>query len=395
MNFNFRPLNVLVAAGMAGLIAAAVYQAGPGAVAPQIADALNPPDPPPADPVESALARGVAFLAGRQSVDGAWRSDVYATFKDGTALTPLIVVALQTADADPDRRAKAAGWLAARAKPDGGIDEGPDGLPYPVYTAALGVTALSHPENAGHRAARDAWLKYLLARQLTEPNGWLPRDAHYGGWGYYPRLPKKPAPGEIVPAQHLLESNLSATAFALDALRAAGVTDGAVWRPAVAFALRCQNDDGGFHFVDGDPVRNKAGGEAGRFHSYGSATADGARSLNFPSAVGRDGFQQKGVKWLEANFDPDRHPGTYVPTHEPNRNAVYFYYATSAAKTFRRLGVKDVNGRPWAESLTAALVAKQQPDGSWANPVELVRENDPILATAYAVAAIGECRRDR
>ena len=93
------------------------------------------------------------------------------------------------------------------------------------------------------------------------------------------------------------------------------------------------------------------------------------------------------------HFAADRHPGTYIPTHEPNRNAVYFYYAASVAKTFRMLGVKEVNGRPWAEPLAEALLARQQADGSWANPVELVRENDPVLATAYTVSALAECRK--
>jgi hypothetical protein len=385
---NFRALNVLVAIGMAALIATAVYKAGPGAVAPQIADALRPP-PPSAAP--DPLVRGVEFLRSRRSPDGAWRSDVYATFRDGTALTPLVAVALQTAEALPDERKAATTWLAGRAKPDGSIDEGPDGLPYPVYTAALSVTALSHPENAAHAAARDAWLKYLLARQLTEANGWSVADAHYGGWGYYPLVPKKPTPGQGVPAQHLLESNLSATAFALDALRASGVTDPAVWRPAVGYVLRRQNDDGGFHFVVSDPVRNKAGGDGGGFNSYGSATADGARSLAMPGDK-PDGFQSKALKWLDVNFAADRHPGTYITTHEPNRDAVYFYYAASSAKTFRQSGATTAGGKPWADELAAALVAKQRPDGSWANPVELVRENDPVLATAYAVQALALCR---
>jgi A-macroglobulin complement component/prenyltransferase/squalene oxidase-like repeat protein len=372
----------------------------------------------PASSREQGIKDGVAFLLKQQSDDGAWRSDVYATFKDGTALTPLVLCALQDSAESADTKAarqKASEWLAKMARPDGTIDEGKEGIPYQVYTAALTVTALSHSENKEHTKARDAWLKYLLDRQLTEQNGWHHEDKQYGGWGYYPGMPRKPAPGQSVPGQHLLESNISATAFALDAIAAAKGWDEttAVFLLPESYVLRrYQNDDGGFHFVHDDPVRNKAGasgtGPDGRprFHSYGSATADGARLAWWcdsawrqpdpPGAVMVRGNAPAFLKaqwWLEKHFTPDRHPGTYIPTHEPNRNAVYFYYAASVAKTFRLLGVKEVYGRPWAEQLAEALLAKQLPDGSWANPVDLVRENDPIVATAYALTALAEYRK--
>jgi squalene-hopene/tetraprenyl-beta-curcumene cyclase len=397
-----RAASLLLSLCGVAVVGVVVYKVGPPAVADKLAFLGQPPaDAPPADPVAAAHARGVAFLLKHQSDDGAWRSDVYALFKDGTALTPLVLCALQDAGGEESAaaRRKASDWLAKKAKPDGTIDEGQDGIPYQVYTAALTVTALSHPENKHHLKARDAWLKYLLARQLTEKNGWKDTDKQYGGWGYYPGIPKKPSPGEAVPAQQLLESNLSATVFALDALKAAGVDDPKVLGPARRFVESCQNDDGGFHFIYDDPVRNKAGGDGTypngepRFHSYGSTTADGARALLLCGAKPDDPKVLAARDWLVKHFAADRHPGTYIPTHEPNRNAVYFYYAASVAKTFRMLGVKEVNGRPWAEPLAEALLARQQADGSWANPVELVRENDPVLATAYTVSALAECRK--
>jgi hypothetical protein len=381
-----------------------------------------PPDPP-AEPERipyprvavrrpvHALPDGVAFLLKQQSPDGAWRSDVYATFKDGTALTPLVVVALQEAAAagvDPkgaaEARAKGSAFLAKMAKPDGTIDEGPDGLDYPAYTASLAVVALSHPENKGHLAARDAWVKYLLARQLTDALGWAHTDKPYGGWGYCRVVPTKPAPNTIAPP--LIESNLSATVFALEALKAAGVTDKPVREAALFFVRRCQNWavvdgfpepgtdhlDGGFHFIYDDPVRNKAGqvGDDGkRFHSYGSATADGARAL---ALCGRtDGLYIDDARgWLKKNFRADRHPGSYAKGMEANRNAVYFYYAMSAAKALREAGAAV--DRPWADELGTELTRRQHRDGSWANPLDLVRENEPLVATSYAVVALAACK---
>ena len=354
----------------------------------------TPANVSPAD----ALDRGVAYLVGHQSPDGRWRSDVYATFRDGSALTPLVVVALQDANAAADARKKGAATLAAMVTPDGTIDPGEDGLPYPVYTAALSVMALSHTENAEFLEQRDAWLKYLLDRQLTEKNGWSPEDVHYGGWGYYPGVPMKPAPGEVVPAQQLLESNLSATAFAVDALGATFTPDGDRTRydQALTFVRRCKNADGGYHFVANDPIRNKAGlAEPGpdgepRYHSYGSASADGGRaerSLFWMTVLCGNEPDPRTAEWLVEHFDPDHHPGDYVPAHESNRDAVYFYYAASAARTLRTIKADST----MFDSLAKSLAGKQNPDGSCRNRLALVREDDPMLATAYAVWALGTC----
>ena len=255
-------------------------------------------------PIE-ALAVGTSDLVNRQSPDGAWRSDTYATFKSGTALTPLVVVALQKILRPPAEGPSpvhgGCDFLAKLVKPDGSI-EGADGeIDYPVYTAALTVVALSHPTQAKHAKARDAWLRFLLDRQLTESNGWQPADKAYGGWGYCRLVPKKPAPGAIAPP--LVESNLSATVFALEELKAAGVKDRAPFEKALAFVRRCQNflpreggvmlpeayDDGGFTFIYDDAVRNKAGAILPRASSRDQFLwqRDGGRPAG-PAALRRD-----------------------------------------------------------------------------------------------------------
>ena len=334
--------------------------------------------------IDQSLAAATEFLVRSQSPDGPWRSDIYGTFKNGTALTPFAVVALQSANTAPEARRKGAAYLAAMVTAEVTINEGPDGLDFPVYTASLSVIALSHPENKHHLPARDAWLRYLLDRQLTEKLGWKEGEKEYGGWGYCRALPTKPEAKELAPP--LIESNLSATVFALEALRAAGASDGKIYEKAHAFVRSCRNDDGGFHFIYDDPVRNKAGAESGdlrRFHSYGSTTADGARAM---ALCGHPDPQA--VRWLHEHFRVDRHPGHYIPTHESNRDAVYYYYAASAAKSLRQSKAESDR----SAKLAAELIRRQQHDGSWSNPVELVRENDPIVATCHAVTAIAECR---
>jgi hypothetical protein len=352
-----------------------------------------------------ALVQGVTYLAKRQSPDGAWRSDVYATFKDGPALTPLVVWAMQQAvvpqaDTAVFRR-KGCEYLAKMVRPDGTIDAGDFGLDYPVYTAALTVIVLSQEVSRDPKGStallkdRDAWLKYLLERQLTEALGWKPEDKEYGGWGYCRVVPRKLPPNTIGPS--LIESNLSATVFALEAVKAAGVTDKAVYEKALVFVRRCQNDDGGFFFIYDDPVRNKAGSpdppteRPTRFHSYGSTTADGLRALMLCDEPQKDRID-KAKAWLVQHATFDRHPGQYVEAAAPNRDAVYYYYAASVAQALRQAEVKEAGGKPWAPALAAELLKRQKDDGSWANPVELVRENDPVVATSSALIALAHCK---
>src|SRR5439155_13012900 len=105
----------------------------------------------------------------------------------------------------------------------------------------LTIKALSHATGKEHVQARDAWVKYLKERQLTEKLGWKPEEKQYGGWGYCRVIPKKPEPNVIAPP--LIESNLSATVFALDALKAAGALDAETAKTAAVFVRRCQNWD--------------------------------------------------------------------------------------------------------------------------------------------------------
>jgi hypothetical protein len=332
-------LIVLAAAGFAGC-------------ARRVAD---PPGPGPADPrverIDRSLSAAAKYLLDIQGQDGAWRSDTYGPFKDGASLTPWVLHALQGCPPSPrlqEACRKGVRYLAGMARSDGSIDEGEFGLSYPVYTAAGAVIVLSRETDTGQGKARDAWLAYLRRRQLTEELGWQPADKEYGGWGYSSRLPRKPKEEELT------ESNLSATVFALEALRAGGCpTTDPAFSKALTFVQRCQNfsddpkrrdpafDDGGFFFIYDDPARNKAGvagtdkGGRERFASYGSATADGLRCLVY-CGLGPDHPRVAAARrWLERHFSATRHPGNFAEDREGKRPAVYYYYAWSAAKALR------------------------------------------------------------
>jgi squalene-hopene/tetraprenyl-beta-curcumene cyclase len=369
-----------------------------------------------ASQVDRALGAAIRFLISSQSPDGAWRSPTYGVFKDGLSLTPIVLKAVTFG---PDfagstaARRRGADYLVARVRADASIDDGPIGMIYPVYTASAAVIALTHLDFPASRAARDAWLRELRRRQLTEALGWQPDDPAFGGWGNSIEPPIK---GNAVqsPAQQV-DADLSSTLFAIGALRIAGMdADDSAIRKALIFIERCQNvavrgedgdpqyDDGGFFFSRTDPVRNKAGA-AGRdrhgrlrYHSYGSATADGLRAL-LRCGLSPDHPRVRAARaWLEGRFSAAFHPGTFETAREVDRDATYYYYAWSVAHAFRALGIKEIHSQgqsvAWADALSQELIRRQRSDGSWTNRFTASKEDDPLVATSFAAGALGICR---
>jgi squalene-hopene/tetraprenyl-beta-curcumene cyclase len=348
--------------------------------------------------IHASISRAVKYLIQRQSSDGAWRSEIYGPFKDGPSLTSLIAATFASLESMLDVEPatfKAAKYLATQ------IDNGPNNLTYPAYTAAGAVIALN--QRSEFASQQKAWLNYLRSLQLTEDLGWQPVKFAYGGWSYA-ATGLQPLNG--APATPLAVPNLSATVFALKALRAAGVSpfDPVIQRAKI-FVERCQNwndepdnreeifDDGGFHFLLEDPQRNKAG-EVGidrsgrrRFASYGSATADGFRALADCGLDKKHPRHPAAEQWLLRNFSAENHPGDYRPDREHLRPALYYYYAASLAQCLHF----SVQLRSRAAELASSLLSRQRPCGSWTNSSVDVREDDPLVATPLAIQALHGC----
>jgi squalene-hopene/tetraprenyl-beta-curcumene cyclase len=181
------------------------------------------------------------------------------------------------------------------------------------------------------------------------------------------------------------------------------------------FVERCQNfaedaraadprfDDGGFFFRPNDPAKNKAG-VAGkdrhgreRYASYGGMTADGMRAL-LACGVPRDHPRIVAAhRWLERSFTVEQNPGRFAADREVIRDATDYYYCRSVAMTFERLKLREVAtpaGKVrWAEALVEELIRRQRPDGAWVNRYTDTKEDDPLVSTPSAVAALAVCRR--
>jgi len=387
---------------------------------------------------DDPLARGVRYLLSQQGFDreenvgdGLWRSPQYGTLRGGAGSTALVLYALATL---PEERRAAASEAIARgfAALEPGIEKqsqvsNPDGsLDFPAYGTALLLLADQRP--AGDRLSdenRRRLVNFLLQSQLAEGRGVLPDSPHYGGW-------------EIVSAggnagQATTDPQISVTSFALEALAGIGQQSEADVAAAIArglqWAQRCQFSEGsealrgGFSFVPpGNNLLAKAGWideDSKRGRPYGTATCDGIHCLLAGGLSGDDAQVRAAVDWLVRADELD-----YVPGFEdekgvrnllceapegPSRQKVPDPFFTQDATTnrwrdslefyylFRLAGLLpllpgEVSAK-WRAQIRQILHRRQRDDGSWQNDATRNREDDPLIATAFAVAALAEIDR--
>lgn len=305
----------------------------------------------------------------RQGEDGGFHSTTYGAFRDGRAVTPLVLMGLWGAGrADDPAYASGVDFVAAGpAEPEG----------YPVYTLALTLLVLSTPANERHHERIEPFSAALRAQQLED-----------GGWGYMPSA-----------------SNISSTLYAIGGLRLSGTpADGPVLVRALAFVRSCQNvtrdggtddgfEDGGFFFAPNMPDGNKAGpaGEDAegrtRYRSFGSATADGTRALLQLGSPADGPRVRAAAGWLRSRFSTTESPGEFPPDAEYRRRSAYHYYVWSAAHAMRATGETAFAG-----PLAKELLARQNDDGTWTNESTELREDDPLVATPFALAALAVSR---
>lgn len=395
--------------------------------------AKAPPDPHAQlrQDLDTAIEHAAHYLAAQQDERGAWPSKTYGLMRDGVALTPHVLRALSAADKHPASVEAGLAFVAQHVSWTRSIPSRPvlaSAVRGPVYFVADTVLTLA---NVDTTRAPNTKLKRidqaLTTFQIFDPGA--PPFAQHGGWGYGSMPFYRLNPNAVLfdrfehgrshtPIAPNLSANISATAYALDTLPrlpripvlpheplpAEYEQQQQRFEAALAFATRCQNystadprfDDGGFFFNPADAARNK-GGPAGtdaqgyaRFHSAGSSTADGLRvllrcglDLNAPRVAAARG-------WLFKHFDAEHHPGTFNDDRAVLRDAYYFYYAASVADTFTLLG-EGPDG--WQRELADALIKRQGDDGSFVNPFTDGKEDDPLVATAFALRAMVACRR--
>lgn len=332
-----------------------------------------------------ARRAAVGFLASRQAADGAWRSTHYGAFRDGDALTPVVLWAL--AGSDPSAIARGRRWLEKLTETQAARMEPWQGLAYPLFTASYSAQFFAAESDAARAAF---WVGVVNELRIREPLGWAANDPACGAWSDSPVPPR--LADRSLPAPDMMAPNISATVLGLQALVAVG--RGRETVAARSLVERCQNfsvaagsqfDDGGFIFAPEDPVRNKAGvaGRDGagrmRFHSYGSATCDGYLALRACGLRKDHPRVRAAFAWLRRCGE-----GQWAAGREPALESLAFYHRQALSEV-----LADWPDVARMRSLADDLMARQAGNGSWCGGTPASCEDDPLLATSFGLRALG------
>jgi hypothetical protein len=333
------------------------------------------------------LARAADYLWKQQSADGAWHSHTYGLLSSGQALTPFVLDALlaipeQGSSPSSAKVDRALAFIRNNTR-HGALGVADASIPdYPNYATALAVSAFCRARRPGWDNQVQPMVSYLRSQQFTQPNGWNREHPVYGAWGMGGGRRSPPDTGHV---------DLSMTRYVLQALRASGVPlSDPLFDQARVFVERCQNfdpqhpnhADGGFFFSTTEFDTNKAGHDGQHFRSYGTTTADGILSL---LAIGRPADDVRIVaarRWLTTHHHDMEVPGFVGEAYQRWPRGLAFYYAAASTQAFQALHVDG------GSAVTDALRRIQRADGSWSNPENLVKEDDPLIATAFAIRAL-------
>jgi len=363
-----------------------------------------------------AIDKGIGWLLTQQAKDGGWHSTTYGQMRGGAANTALIVYAFAALPDDARQRAqpaidRALQFLLSNLNEQGFVQNRDGSSDYPTYATAMLLTAMSRMKVTDWADERERMRKYLVASQQTERHGLSPAHLDYGGWHQTGGDPREPV--------QRYRTNVSVTSYALEALRASGGVDDGVRDPALAFLKRCQNFppavkplarrgdrareiiDGGFFFTPRESdMLNKAGAveigtELWQARSYGTATADGLAALIACGLNANDARIKAATDWLARHDDLRHVPGfpgileTDVATRgdadESMRDGLRFYYLAALSRVASRSN--EIAARKTL--LAAEVIAAQRADGSWRNESNAMREDDPQIATAFALTTLG------
>ncbi len=367
------------------------------------------PAPEPTDP-KVMLARACDYLTSQQADDGGWHSETYGLARSGQAWTPFVLHALlEAAEFDPAVSrpdiGRALDFIRRHTNEEGvlGLAD-PDVPEYPNYATAFALRCLVRAGGREDQPLVEQMRTFLAADQFRPENGYDETSLAYGSWGFGGARPEG-SPGHL---------DLSHTLHVLQALREAELSEPDVYERAQVFLRLVQRHpddarpqppvtevadenvpfDGGFYFSPVVLEANKGAlvesADGSYFESYASATCDGVLSLLEAGVAKEDERVRAAREWLQRHPRLDYPEG--IPEDDPEAfgDAIYFYHLAARAEAYEAL---DWPG-DWRDAMSAELAPLQRSDGSFINTRNhLMKEDDPLLATALAVIALSRAAR--
>jgi squalene-hopene/tetraprenyl-beta-curcumene cyclase len=350
---------------------------------------------------QAVVDKALNYLKAQQKPDGSWQANEQVP----PALTAIALKAfVQDAkyNAKTDFVKKGYDKLLGYQWQDGGIYK--DMLAN--YNTAIAIMAIAAAEDPAMKPAMDKAVAYLKTLQWTDaiegPKGEKVdvNNPWYGGAGYG----RQGRPDG------------SNTQLMLEALNSAGLpSDDPSFKAALKFLTRMQNlsetndqpwagnDGGAIYTPAGKPGGESFAGEyAGAdgkrmLRSYGSMTYAMLKSYIYAGLSKDDPRVKAAWDWIGKNWTLEENPGMRAGDPANAQYGMYYYYMTlgRALNAYDQPVITDPlgNKHDWRVELIDQLARLQKPDGSFVGDKKWMEDN-PVLATGFAVLAVQEATKD-
>lgn len=354
--------------------------------------------------VSNALLKGRRWLEQQQSDDGSWQSKTYASLESRVATSALVMSTLVelTSAGVEQKETINRGLLFLKSKINQeeiwkSVEAESN---YPLYSICLMLATLNQlqPEATVNRELRDSLSRELLRRQRILQADRLSEGDVAGGWG--------PGSDSFQQGSAANPANVSVTYFALAALSGAEKLPLKSRFAALDYLQHCQlptaaTGAGGFvfTFIPDHPL-NKVGSklnQTGKLYGvpYLSASCDGISALLACDVTSADRRIQTALTILPqlSHSRLAEFPFNTKRSYQ-KLDALYFYEAAATTRVWKQLkeqGVENPYLNSRCHELLQTLIARQQADGHWENPLPWMMEDDPLIATAFALQTLHHC----
>ena len=372
---------------------------------------------------ERSVSLGINYLLDQQSDDKLWHSQHYGNLKDGAAVSALVLYAIgHVPERDWTKHhaslQQCLDGLATQIERAGFVTN-PDGPDYSNYGSAMVLLASRSLRLKLADKHRQRLIQYLLRAQLDEDEGYSNKLPDYGGWDLsgWMKGERKTTGTNISVTASVLEALISEYQFLLAVKRSSSQSFTSdqqkqaeqlrdCFSKAQRWIKQVSHQDGGFFF---HPEKRHLGNKAEwsdeastKPKSYGSTTADGIRCLAAlrifvqsqgdkaqPELRALDERIKLATKWLSGQESLATVPG-FPDSDAPSSwaHGLKYYFWMALAKSAETRTPKGLGLSKAELAIPGQIIELQGDRGCWQNRNARMREDDPIVATSFAIIAL-------